>query len=118
MQVRFSEWQRELAEEEGEAGAQFWRSGPLAAATALRLPLEAARLARGSFAPRVLERALDPALAARLLALAARCHLPPPTLLLAAFHALLWRLTGLPDLAVAVETDGRRYAELHQALGA
>ncbi|HEV7516356.1 MAG TPA: amino acid adenylation domain-containing protein, partial [Thermoanaerobaculia bacterium] len=111
----FAEWQHEILEsEETAAGREHWRQLDLGTLEA-HLP----GVPEGAGGGDVAEAALDlPAeLAARLEAVAAGLDLPLDVLLLAAWTALLQRLTDRPEVTVAVTADGRKFAELREALG-
>ncbi|HVR99817.1 MAG TPA: AMP-binding protein, partial [Thermoanaerobaculia bacterium] len=98
--VDVSEWQHEVLESEdtGE-GRKFWQGRPIRSAA--RLPFEADSAA--PFAPASVTRALDPAV--------------PGTVLLCAWHVLLQRLTGEPEIVIGAAFDGRKFEELQEALG-
>jgi amino acid adenylation domain-containing protein len=106
-------WQTEVRESDGAAAGRSHRARRAAPAA---LP-EALRAAprTGEFAPRRLALRLEPELAAALERAAGAT--PLPTLLLAAVHALLHRLSGHPELRVGVYCDGRGHPELKGALG-
>ncbi len=100
-----SEWLNELLEaEDSAAGIAFWRGQNHTAADLARLSLPAVKPAsRAPFAPAELS-----------------VRLPGPAsenTLLAAWFALLARLTGQPELTVGVRFDGRPYDELASAPG-
>lgn len=108
---------RLLDAEETAAGRAYWREKNLAAPSALRLPCERLRDAPGLFEPRTLNCNLPAAWPAQLSTLAARYEGTPAGFLLACLHAMLWRLTGQPEVSVGVACDGRNYDELKGALG-
>ncbi|HKG15723.1 MAG TPA: amino acid adenylation domain-containing protein [Pyrinomonadaceae bacterium] len=114
----FSEWQHELLEsEEAQAGREYWSRESARELPALRLPLERAARGAGGLVLESLRLKLDEDLLgrARRLADAHECELS--TLLLACWHSLLWRLTGEPEIVVSNGFDGRKYEDLHGALG-
>ena len=112
------EWQNELlASEETRAGREFWRDGcraiDFASLDSVTLPLE--RKSEAAFAPEAVSVSL--AGSAGLDAAASALKTSVESILLAAWNALLFRLTGQADLTVGCGFDGRRYAELESALG-
>jgi len=112
------EWQNELlASEETTAGREFWRDCcrniDFASLDSISLPLE-----KKSDAPFALESVLcSLARAAELEACASALKISVANLLLGAWNALLFRITGQAELTVGFELDGRRYEELANALG-
>ena len=111
-----SEWQNDLLQDESTAaGREHWSRHTPAGGPDLRLPVE--HPLAGAFEPRLCMAALPPEVAGPLETLAAEWEVGPGDLLLAAWRALLWRLTGISDLAVGVVADGRKYPQLAAALG-
>ncbi|MFL6253470.1 MAG: amino acid adenylation domain-containing protein [Pyrinomonadaceae bacterium] len=125
-----AEWQNEILEgTEGEVGREHWRALDLSAAVGLKLSFEkqhantgAAREENGArphsdartvFEPHALGREVNPRVAEALRAQA--CELP--SLLLACWTALLWRLTGQAEVVVGLLSSDRKYPELREALG-
>ena len=115
--VQFSEWQNELLEEPEAEGAEFWRRRDFASLPALALPREKRDGGCDSFSPAGFTIEIDPDLFARVEAAARRHRARPDVFLLACWQTLLWRLTGQDELVVGVAFDGRKYEELHDALG-
>ncbi len=110
------EWQNELlASDETRAGREFWRDGcraiDFASLDSVTLPLE-----RKSEAAFTLE-SVSLAGPAGLEASASALKTSGENILLAAWNALLFRITGQAELTLGCEFDGRRYAELESALG-
>jgi amino acid adenylation domain-containing protein/non-ribosomal peptide synthase protein (TIGR01720 family) len=106
----FAEWQASWLDEAKPSG-QAATTPPLA------LPLHAPANAAG---PRVglCAVTLDPAETARLAASAQRGRADMESFLLAGWAALVHRLTGAPEQAVDLLTDGRDVEELAGAVGA
>jgi len=118
--VQVSEWQHETVEDEEEAaeGKAFWRDREAAAAEPLHLPWQRDAAAVGLPAePLRIGVTLGDGTTAGLSRLAAESSGSLEAALLTAWAALLGRLTGREDLALAVETDGRGLEELAGALG-
>ncbi len=104
----FSAWQRERAAGEGASGDIAWWRGFLAGAPAgIDLPADRPRPAwsihRGALSP----FQLDPPRTARLRSLARHGGATLFMILLAAFQALLARLSGATDLVVGTAVDQR-----------
>ncbi|MBV9791150.1 MAG: amino acid adenylation domain-containing protein, partial [Chloroflexi bacterium] len=115
-----AEWQNGLLESsETEEGRKFWRDywqrHALAGAYAVTLPIEQPSGAASSLQrlPIVIDRALHQ----QLEQLAQAQNVSAETVLLAAWQALLARLTDYDRLAVAIANDGRSFEELAEALG-
>jgi amino acid adenylation domain-containing protein/non-ribosomal peptide synthase protein (TIGR01720 family) len=118
----FSQWQEELVEgedddEEAAAGKAFWAKLGLIPLDGPKLPGEASADRASGFDFDAVTVAIPPALATDLEALAARCGASRAEVLLAAWSALLWRLTRPLAMTVGVVFSGRRFEELHGALG-
>ncbi|WP_041741853.1 non-ribosomal peptide synthetase [Collimonas fungivorans] len=117
----FSQWQRDLlAAGEGERQLGYWRDALRDAPGPLALPLDRPRRAerdgcdyRGGRV--VLRLSEETSGAVRELAL--RTRTSPFTVLLAAFNAWLYRLTGATDIVVAVPIAHRLHAETAPLLG-
>jgi amino acid adenylation domain-containing protein len=113
------EWQSDLlAGEETRAGREFWRdccrSIDFASLDSITLPLE--KRSNAAFALESLSRSLT-GLREQFETSAYALKTSLENILLAAWNALLFRLTGQPELSVGCEFDGRRYTELEDALG-
>ena len=114
--TQFSEWQNDLqTTEDGEAGRGHWRARELAELADLRLPAEAAE--GGNFWPASVPVELPAGLAADLEVAARRFDVHPSSCLLAAWHHLLARAAGRPQIALSVLCGGRPYEEMHESLG-
>ncbi len=108
-------WQNELLESEERAvGREHWRSLEIDVPRP-RLPFPEPAGRGPGFQPRLVPVPLSEAF--RLEDLAQRTGASPEAVLRAAWQILAWRLTGEPDGVVAHAYDGRRYAELKDAVG-
>jgi amino acid adenylation domain-containing protein len=112
------EWQNEmLASDETKPGREFWRDScrniDFAALQSITLPLE--KPAR-TFTAEVISSPV-PKWLPLVESLASRQNVSPEDIFLAAWQALLLRLTGQSDLTTGCEFNGRRYEELGSALG-
>ena len=116
--IQFSEWQNELLEAEGaETGKHFWDE-PRANEVKVSLPFETRQASSPeSVSPECLSFAVERDLAERLDALAELLGVSQGVLLLTCWQALLWRLTGESEITVHTSFDGRKYEELHTAMG-
>ncbi|WP_159397042.1 amino acid adenylation domain-containing protein [Sorangium cellulosum] len=118
--VQFSEWQNELDEEEDADRAKaFWQKYLDGELPTLRLPLERdpGDGASGAFTPRSAGFALDRETAARIDALLADRGLAADRYFLACWLLFLSRATDSADVLTRVCFDGRRFAELDDAVG-
>lgn len=112
----FAEWQHSVLEEGGEVSPVVGLSAEdLASLRGLHLPLEQASAT--PFTPRIVSVPLTPESVDRLAALASQHDSAESVILLAAYDALLWRLTQQSELIVGVGYDGRGYDDLQTALG-
>ncbi|MEE8525214.1 MAG: amino acid adenylation domain-containing protein, partial [Thermoanaerobaculia bacterium] len=111
-----ADWLNELlASEEMAAAREYWQQHGLEARRLIALPWEVQRAENGSYEPRRLEMVLpEPELRA-LEDLAGDGALAE--VVLALWRVLLWRLTDDPGVPVGAALDGRKYAELEDALG-
>ncbi|HEV7671241.1 MAG TPA: amino acid adenylation domain-containing protein [Thermoanaerobaculia bacterium] len=114
--VQVSEWANELlASDESRAGREYFRARDLSPLFGLTLPLEGR--AAGGFAPERLAVEVGPEVSARAAALAAEWGIEERALLLAAWSALLARMSGSGEVGVGVQLDGRSHPDLADALG-
>ena len=112
-----AEWQRDmLADETVPAMRLRWPETGGQRRLVDELPLER-RGAGDKYDPAAVRRALGPALAAQITALAERCGVAPFVVLLACWQALLWKLSGDPTILVGLRADGRRFPELAATVG-
>jgi len=113
----FAAWHNDVAlAADAERDAESFVGLDLPALLAARLPGE--RPAAGDFAPRAVELERSPADLEAASRLAAAANVAVEDALLAAWAALLWRLSGEPRIAVWARVAGRDFAELEMALGA
>jgi amino acid adenylation domain-containing protein len=114
----FARWQREqLAGERLEGELAHWRRVLAEAPETLDLPADRPRPAAPTFAAGRSPVDLPAALSADLRALARRQGWTPYMLLLAAFDALLARLTGQRDLVVGAPVANRNRLETEGLIG-
>ncbi|HKH44660.1 MAG TPA: amino acid adenylation domain-containing protein, partial [Thermoanaerobaculia bacterium] len=114
----FALWQRAwLQGEVLEERFRFWRERLAGAPAVLALPLDRPRPPVQSFRGDRREHTYDPGLLAGLESLARRGGATLFMVLLAAFDALLLRLTGEPDLVVGVPSANRDRAEIEGLIG-
>ena len=115
--VQFSEWQNELQAEDDQVGKEYWRQRYADASPVLTLPYEKRTTAQNEFQTGSFMFAFPPDVTEKLIAVSGSDSAGMSDFLLACWHALLWRLTAQANIIVAVEFDGRKYDELHEALG-
>ena len=113
----FAEWQNEFLEATDELareGREFWlaQHAPDAA-----LPLEQAVAKENGSADQSVRLTLDAETARRLEALAQANGATVSAVLSACWQALIWRLTGASVFQLYVHSDGRKFADLHDAFG-
>jgi amino acid adenylation domain-containing protein len=111
-------WQREEARSAAfEEHLAYWRRELAGAPAALSLPADRTRPAQPSSRGAVCSRTLPPALVRAVRERARSEGVTPFVLLLAAFQALLSRLTGEGDVVVGVPVSNRGRAELEGVVG-
>ncbi len=111
-------WQLEQAESGADAAAErFWRAELAGAPAALPLPTDRPYPALQTFAARGWDSVVEPALAARLRAVAAEQATTLFAVLLAGYAAVLSRLTGERELVVAVPMAARTRPETESVIG-
>jgi amino acid adenylation domain-containing protein len=114
----FVTWQEQLLHSaEGQRLAAYWRSRLQPACAQLDLPTDRPRPARKSFRGATLSAATTPQVVAAVRALARELSTTPYVVLLAAFDAMLFRLTGTEDLVVGTPTSGRSEVEFNRVVG-
>lgn len=113
-----AEWQYELlTSEETTAGRGYWRTREQQAPAQVSLPFEQPSSSSALFVPAGHQLILPEVQQEALTALAQQWQVSLPALLLTCWVSVLTYLTEQPDLLVGTCFDGRRYAELAQALG-
>ncbi|HYP25133.1 MAG TPA: condensation domain-containing protein, partial [Blastocatellia bacterium] len=114
----YSEWQNQLLEaEETRAGRDYWRRADFRNPAALKLPFENRLASESGFAPGVLSKTIEPETLDGIEALAARAEASVASVLLAGWHALLWRTTDDDGIIVGACYEGRRFEGLGDAVG-
>jgi amino acid adenylation domain-containing protein len=108
----YSEWHNDLLakeDEESKVGKDFWNKQELEKIPALALSFEKQAEARSEFRAEFVRVALD--------ANVSRVQ-DPRTFMLACWQALLWRVTGQPEVVLGYVSAGRTHEELDAAVGA
>ncbi|MFM0300727.1 amino acid adenylation domain-containing protein [Paraburkholderia sediminicola] len=114
----YAQWQRDwLAAGEGERQLAYWRDALRAAPEPLALPLDRTRLPQRDYRGGRLALRLPETLSAAVRETARRAQASPFTVLLAAFDAWLYRLTGATDIVVAAPIAHRQRAETAPLVG-
>lgn len=111
----FSEWQNELAAEEGE-GPDHWRGMDLSPLSRLPQRFPASPASDGAPPEEVVWRISGERRRA-LEGLADACGVPLSAVLLTAWQLLLQRLTGERDLPIGEVSHGRKFPPLRSAFG-
>lgn len=114
--LQFSEWQHQILEADEEEGAAFWRRQDLTEWVA-RLPFERPAGPAVPFLPRVVSAGIETDGMRKVEELATVQGASDRAVLLAAWLALLVRLTGPRRQVASVVIDGRKYDELLGSLG-
>lgn len=114
----YAQWQRDwLAAGEGERQLTYWRDALRDAPEAPALPLDRPRSPEQDYRGGRLALRLSAALSEAVRDLARRAQASPFTVLLAAFDAWLYRLTGATDVVVAAPIAHRQRAETAPLVG-
>ncbi|WP_341316805.1 amino acid adenylation domain-containing protein [Paraburkholderia sp. IMGN_8] len=114
----YAQWQRDsLAAGEGERQLAYWRDALRGAPEPLALPLDRQRSPQRDYRGGRLAMRLPAATSNAVRELARRTHTSPFTVLLAAFDAWLYRLTGATDIVVAAPIAHRQRAETAPLVG-
>lgn len=110
-------WQNDLldgSDDDAKAGRAFWSSVDLSALCSLKLPLEHHSADSDASRLESCEFQID---ASAVRQLSSDQTVSKQAVLLAAWIALLWRLTRQSDLIVGFNTDQRAYDEIKDAVG-
>jgi amino acid adenylation domain-containing protein len=114
----FVRWQRQLLKSEyGEKLWEYWRNELTGRLPVMNLPTDRSRPPVQTYRGASSLVELGPDLAQRLVAAASGQATTLYTLLLAAFHVLLYRYTGEEDLLIGYLTTGRTVAQLEAIVG-
>jgi amino acid adenylation domain-containing protein len=103
--------------DEAEEGKAYWRLQNRIPGPVPLLFAEAEPRGMGGFQPRTVAVSVDPSLIRRAETVARLHGGSAAALFLGCWQLLLCRLTGRPDVPVAVAVDGRRFEGLDHALG-
>jgi len=113
----FSEWQNEMLESENGLATQYWGQQSLSDLDTQKLPFENRSVSAGIFQPATVSVEISAATNARIKAIANDCNVSPSSFALAWWQTALSRLTGSSSIVVGVALDGRKFAELEEAIG-
>jgi amino acid adenylation domain-containing protein len=114
----FAEWQRDsLTGEALDVQLGYWKRQLTGAPFILELPADRPRPAVQSFRGRRFSRLLAPGLGEELEAFGRRREATLFMVVLAAFQAFLWRLSGQPDLLVGTPIANRTRVETEGLIG-
>ena len=116
----YAAWRNELLDGENAVkGRAFWKRPDSFAPAPLLLPFRCELTEDTTFAPEILSVRVGTDLVAELDSLRLSNGVSLSTVLQASWCVLLWRLSGRHsrEVAIARVCDGRKYEELHDALG-
>ncbi|AOK47108.1 non-ribosomal peptide synthetase [Burkholderia sp. MSMB617WGS] len=114
----YAQWQRDaLDADETARQLAYWRGALADAPAPLALPLDRPRAAERDYRGGRLARRLSPAASGAVRDAARRLHASPFTVLLAAFDAWLFRVTGERDVVVAAPIAQRARPETAPLVG-
>ncbi|BAY65339.1 amino acid adenylation domain-containing protein [Calothrix brevissima NIES-22] len=113
-----AEWQNQLLEsDESDLGKEYWRKQDITAIDDFSVWFENKQIAQGSFKPQCISLNIDNYLVEKIELISSKYQVNIADVLLACWLILLGKITGKSDLCVGIVGDGRKYAELEQALG-
>jgi amino acid adenylation domain-containing protein len=114
-----AEWQNQLLEsDDTKDGREYWQQDRFKTLSVAELPFKKQSSGSMDFDPQSLSSTISSASPSAITELARQYETTMPTFLLTCWQVLLWRLSGQQsDLIVAVGHDGRKYEDLHGALG-
>ena len=114
----FAAWQQDvLADADGEAGRAYWQAQDPSADAVGALPGGGRPAGNAGDVPQTLAVTLTADELTQIAAMAQQYDTSVAVCLLACWQSLLWRLTGQSDVVVGYVCDGRKYPELHGAMG-
>jgi amino acid adenylation domain-containing protein len=106
-----------LEAEDGEEGRAFWRKKDLSSLSHLKFPFENSLQSWSAFDPDTLSFSLRAELTTGIQSQAQRYGVEVSAFLLTCWLALLWRITGRPDMTIGIACDGRSDEALADKLG-
>jgi amino acid adenylation domain-containing protein/non-ribosomal peptide synthase protein (TIGR01720 family) len=113
----FAEWQNQLLEAEGGLANQYWRLQNLSRLDVQKVAFEKRIVSEETFQLATLPFEISADAGVRIKAIATRYAVSPSSFALACWQILLSRLTGYSKIVIGVAFDGRKFAELEQAIG-
>lgn len=115
--VDFAEWQHELLKsDEAQPGLAYWSRQQMAEVPVLQLP-GFQQKTKGSFSPKTYETVILAPFVEQLTQLAGQWGASLDLLLLTAWQVLLARMSSQYSFLLGLESDGRLYEELQNAVG-
>ncbi|HET6977268.1 MAG TPA: amino acid adenylation domain-containing protein [Pyrinomonadaceae bacterium] len=116
--IDFSQWQNELLESDGaSAGREYWRKQSASGVASARLPNEKAPDVTAEYRPESIRVIVEQDVQLQATALAQQLETDLSALILSCWLCLLWRLTGEAEIIIQTCFNGRKYEDLHGALG-
>ncbi|BDI19715.1 hypothetical protein ANSO36C_55170 [Nostoc cf. commune SO-36] len=113
-----AEWQNQILESDNsELGKEYWRNQDINTVDDFNLWFENKQIENGNFQPQCVSLNIDNDLVKKIKLLSSKYQINNADILLACWLILLGKITRKPDLCVGIVGDGRKYAELYQALG-
>jgi amino acid adenylation domain-containing protein len=113
-----AEWQNELIEaEETRLGREYWENLNLLCRPTPRLTFEGWPTSEAAFEPRLHALEIAPSLTAQIESVTRIHETSLEKILLACWLILLWRHMGQSEIEIGTVFDGRRAAEIEDALG-
>ncbi|MEV5431729.1 amino acid adenylation domain-containing protein [Streptomyces sp. NPDC052701] len=114
----YARWQQDWLESaEAERQLDYWTTRLAGAPESLALPMDRPRTATSTRHGEVHQFILPPAVRETIAALAGGTGSTPFMVLLAAFQAVLARVSGQDDIVVGTPVANRRYKEFHDLVG-
>src|ERR1043165_9450987 len=113
----FAEWQNELLETEARLASHYWNEENLTETDIQKLFCEKHISSMQPFQPLTMPFEISAAVGDRIKAIANRYQAPRSTFALACWQILLLRVSDSSNIVTGIALDGRKFAELEEAIG-
>ncbi|QIR40546.1 amino acid adenylation domain-containing protein [Tolypothrix sp. PCC 7910] len=114
----FAEWQHELLEsEDTEVGREYWQKQDFSAGFSCKIPGDNHQPDQLLFNPKFITSKFSDELTLAIQKIARQQNISISTFLLSCWIVLIWRLTQQSNIIIGTAFDGRKYAELKEAIG-
>ncbi|HET8844162.1 MAG TPA: condensation domain-containing protein, partial [Ktedonobacteraceae bacterium] len=116
--VQFTEWQKELLEsDDALAGKAYWEARYSQEYTGLKLPFEYDPVQSTEIEHHTISCSMDKDVLSKVEYVVQKYDISIDVFFLTCWLTLLWKLSGETSLSIGYRADGRKYEELHNAMG-